>query len=395
MNILIVDDEIHIREGLRRTIESAFQTLNVHTADSAEAALDKLRDVPVDIVIADIMMNGMTGLELIAAGKVLYKRIHWIILSAHSDFHFAQEALRQGARDYLLKPIGKSKLIELLTRLQAEIKQDEIQLSDEELLSRNLRLMRESVFQRFAAGMDIGPFNISKLAEQYPSFYLVMINLQQEKEASLFHFMTENIVTEMVEAGERGVVFSLDQRTVIALVSATTEPEPEPFIQELTEILDRCLKRAYGIHVSQQLMSDFRDIPSAIRALRSLPAQTHESEPTQVEENPSGAIPIAIQYIQAHYQDELSLEKVAAAVYLNAAYFSQLFKQKMGQGYKEYVIRLRMDKAAEILQQTNMKITEVAYQVGYQELRHFTQVFRKTFQVTPTEYRQNNHQGEV
>ncbi|MFC5407466.1 response regulator [Cohnella soli] len=393
MNILIVDDEIHIREGLKRTIESSLLSMKVWTAESGEQALDTLRETSIDIVIADIMMNGMTGLELIAAGKALYKRIHWIVLSAHSDFQFAQEAIRQGARDYLLKPIGKPKLIELLARLSEEIKQEEALLSGEKLLARNLHLLREAVFQRFANGLDIGSLDLSQLAERYADFHLIMIELHEHKEASLYHFISENIMTEMVAAKEQGFVFSLDGRTIVGLLA--TKEKSEAFVSELKMMLDRCLKCGFDIQSSKP-MNDLRDIPAVIRGMRSpSAARGAEDEGRHAEESPTSVIPIAIQYIQEHYREELSLEKVAAAVYLNAAYFSQLFKTKTGQGYKEYVTRLRMDKAAELLRHTQLKVTEVAYRAGFQDIRHFTQVFRKTYQTTPTEYRQQHQQGEA
>lgn len=388
MDILIVDDEVHIREGLRRTIEAAFPQVRVWTEDSAEAALERLEEVPAEIVLADIMMGGMSGLDMIAAGKERFRGIRWIILSAHSDFGFAQEALRQGAADYLLKPIGKAKLVELLTRLQDQIARERTELTSREMLSRNLRLLREAAFQRLAEGLDVGAFDVSSLAERYPVFRLAMIVLEPGNDEALSHFIVENVLTDLIEARGRGFVFSLDRQTVLGLISEDGDGGSDDRIREIRETLERCLKRTFGLKVSR-LLRDFRDLPEAFKEMKVARPQGN-GEAARKDGNPSGIVAIAIQYIHAHYQEELSLEKVAAAVFMNAAYFSQLFKQKTGHGYKEYVIQLRMEKAAELLKETSLKVSEVADRVGYQDVRHFTQVFRKTHHTTPTEYRQEN-----
>lgn len=65
-----------------------------------------------------------------------------------------------------------------------------------------------------------------------------------------------------------------------------------------------------------------------------------------------------------------------------------MFKQKTGSGFKEYVISLRMEKAMELLKHTQLKLIDIAEKVGYQDVKHFTQVFRKRTNMTPTEYRQ-------
>ena len=110
----------------------------------------------------------------------------------------------------------------------------------------------------------------------------------------------------------------------------------------------------------------------------------------QYERGNDTIIEIALHYIRAHYQAELSLEKVASVVFLNPVYFSQLFKQKTGQGFKEYVIHLRMEQAKQMLLDPRMKLADIARRVGYMDVRHFTQVFRKKYEMTPTAYRQQS-----
>lgn len=121
LRIAIVDDEILIREGLARMIskESAeFQVIG--TYPDGKHLLDELPSTPFDIVITDIRMPQINGLELIKQLKEKHPHIRSILMSGFVEFNYAREAIRSSAVDYLLKPINKEQLFELLYRLDKE-----------------------------------------------------------------------------------------------------------------------------------------------------------------------------------------------------------------------------------------------------------------------------------
>lgn len=124
MNILIADDERVIREGIKRTIKHLYPEYQVFVATRAEEAVKVLEEQRIHIVLTDILMPGMNGLEFMKISKRRYPYVKWIVISAHSEFSYAQEAIRLGARDYLLKPIGKNKLEEIINNLTLEIQKD-------------------------------------------------------------------------------------------------------------------------------------------------------------------------------------------------------------------------------------------------------------------------------
>jgi two-component system response regulator YesN len=74
-------------------------------------------------------------------------------------------------------------------------------------------------------------------------------------------------------------------------------------------------------------------------------------------------------------------------VHMNPYYISKFFKNKSGENFSDYLIRIRMNKAAELLQDYNFKIYEVSELVGYSSTKHFTRTFKKTFGKNPKEYR--------
>lgn len=112
-NILIVDDEPRTRQGLQRTLES-WNTgeFTILTADSGEEVMSIAEKMKIHILLSDIRMPEMNGLQLLKKMKEKGFSPVVIVISAYSEFEYAQEALRLGVINYLLKPIGKKKLIE-------------------------------------------------------------------------------------------------------------------------------------------------------------------------------------------------------------------------------------------------------------------------------------------
>jgi len=95
----------------------------------------------------------------------------------------------------------------------------------------------------------------------------------------------------------------------------------------------------------------------------------------------------AKQFIQEHHAEELSLGTVAKTVHTSIFYFCKLFRKVTGINFTEYVSRVRIEKAKNLLLNPNLRISEIAYEVGFQSLTHFNRVFKKLIGQSPTEYR--------
>ena len=105
----------------------------------------------------------------------------------------------------------------------------------------------------------------------------------------------------------------------------------------------------------------------------------------------NGAEPVRIwkakNFIQAHVGEELSLGKVARAANTSPNYFSEKFKEATGINFVQYVARTRYDKAATLLRDGDLRISEIAFAVGFQSLSQFNRVFKKFAGKSPTEFR--------
>src|ERR1041384_6930413 len=95
----------------------------------------------------------------------------------------------------------------------------------------------------------------------------------------------------------------------------------------------------------------------------------------------------AKQFIHEHQGDDLSLGQVAKAVNTSTFYFCKMFKKATGVNFTDYLSRVRIEKAKNLLLNPNLRISEIAYEVGFQSLTHFNRVFKKIVGQSPTEYR--------
>lgn len=95
----------------------------------------------------------------------------------------------------------------------------------------------------------------------------------------------------------------------------------------------------------------------------------------------------AITYVETHYSQQLRLEDVAGEIGLNAAYFSNIFKKETGESFTDYLVNYRMEKAKELLKESDLTICEIAMRIGYMDTRYFSKLFKKNVGIKPTDYR--------
>lgn len=107
--------------------------------------------------------------------------------------------------------------------------------------------------------------------------------------------------------------------------------------------------------------------------------QRENSEPPMISR--------AKQYIQEHITEDLSLGQVAKAVNTSTFYFCKMFKKATGINFTDYLSRMRIEKSKNLLLNPNLRVSEIAFEVGFQSLTHFNRVFKKILGQSPTEYR--------
>ena len=135
------------------------------------------------------------------------------------------------------------------------------------------------------------------------------------------------------------------------------------------------------------MVENLDNLDSIREAVTNWARENIEGLLAQENQREDAAILTARQYLAAHYTEPLRLEDVASYVGLSASYFCMKFRQNAGKTFVEYITSLRMERAKYLLEHTSRKIHEIGADVGIQDTRHFSRMFRKTCGMLPTEYR--------
>jgi two-component system response regulator YesN len=138
--VLLVDDELEIRNGLKLKINwAALQFVIAGEAQDGREALALLAQESYDLILTDIRMPIMSGLELLKQCAEYYPQSKVIVLSGHDDFHYVKAALQCGAKDYLLKPVVRSELTQILDKLREELDIQKQELSEKSSVQHQLQ----------------------------------------------------------------------------------------------------------------------------------------------------------------------------------------------------------------------------------------------------------------
>ncbi|WP_338788117.1 response regulator [Metabacillus sp. FJAT-53654] len=131
MNIIIVDDEIIERKAMRKFIEESFTHIKVvGEAANGRLAIEQAKIHKPDIMFMDIHMPGIDGLEAIRQILQDLPKTKFIMVSAYNSFEYAKEAMKQGVKEYILKPSNKQETLEAIIRVEQEINQEKLQLNE-------------------------------------------------------------------------------------------------------------------------------------------------------------------------------------------------------------------------------------------------------------------------
>jgi AraC-like DNA-binding protein len=218
------------------------------------------------------------------------------------------------------------------------------------------------------------------------------------KDQSMLNFAINNIAEEFF-SGYMWMRFITDdvQRFVILLPLSQEEDEAFPqtalkFIQLCRELLGIQLK--IGASRLLKSVSELSEGYSAAMAAleNSSSSKYHFTSHTGLEKIQASypkTIQTALDYIHEHYSEDISLKSVSNLVFLNAWYFSDLFKKEVGSTFTDYVLGLRIKRAKELLTDRNFSIYQISGMVGINAHSYFSQVFKRATGVSPKEYRKS------
>jgi two-component system response regulator YesN len=169
---MIVDDEAGVRGSIKAKIDWQAAGFRIDAeASNGEEALALLMNRPLpDVLLTDIRMPQMDGIALIDACKRLYPSLKIVVLSGYSDYVYMQAAIQAGVKDYLLKPVGRKELSELLAKLAAEIETEQagerLRYADRMQREQQLQELQEQLLLRLVKEQFLGQSMIRERLEQ-------------------------------------------------------------------------------------------------------------------------------------------------------------------------------------------------------------------------------------
>ncbi|WP_373231709.1 response regulator [Cohnella sp.] len=159
--VMLIDDERIILDGISQMIDwVSLGTELVGTAQNGVEAYDRIKELLPDIVVSDIRMPGMDGLELVAAAHATHPQIRFVLLSGFGEFDYASRAMQYGVKHYLLKPTNENKIAEALSEIVEELdlndKREQFVQSMKQGLQKVMPHVKEQVLKEFVTNKTYG-----------------------------------------------------------------------------------------------------------------------------------------------------------------------------------------------------------------------------------------------
>ena len=353
--LVIVEDEDHIRHSLERLIpwnEIGFQVVGAFSDGSD--ALEYLRENPSDAVLTDIRMARMSGLEMIRCLHEIHPHVKVVILSGYGDFAYAQEAIRYKVEHYLVKPVDEDELMDVFRGIGQQLQAYAISTPDADPIPE--LYLDEDLCAAVAA-----------------DYRLLMLELDLGCKETLLHIL-DGILRRLQNVALEDVQDAL--KSLYDLIAENYENR-RLNVQEISGGRfnpDHLYSAQSREAIAQLVKEDFMALCSGLRG-NSLAG--HHS-----------VIAGVVEYLAAHIHEDISHDELAKKYRIHPGYLSRLFKQEMGQTLSDYLMRIRIEKAALLLKEGRYKIGEIAAMVGYSASSYFSLMFKKYTGCSPREYGQ-------
>ena len=505
MRILIVEDEVRIREGLAKLIKFHTSHMVIGEAGNGQEGLALALRFKPELVITDIRMPVMDGLEMIEKLHDMNMHIRAVILSGYSEFEYAKKAIRFGVDDYLLKPLAAEDIVEVLERIE-----DKLEAEEKKNIGTPGQYIKELIyggikreedwrrikdlhgfgarkrFQLYVAYIGEAPIGfeekvremIEQLREQFVDAVLYLVANSVKRQLACLAILPDDEETDRLfcQAMERRLIRPYkqrDERAVWSMVSADDWRD----IPEAARAAETLIKEAMSITDGELLTmrragrifwKDFRfpadmgtDMKNAlcrgasdalrqsgeafIRYMEDGPYREQEvrqaylkviylfldtvremdkdtyallqnadllskcteavtmremeqscrdglailcSPQREREDISNYTIKRAINYIREHYKEGITLEEVSGRLGITPEYLSTLFNREMKINFSTFLRRFRISNAKRLLRGTDMKVYEIAEEVGYADPKYFARVFKEELGISPGDYRQ-------
>lgn len=382
IRLLFVDDDAITRRSITENIawESLGITLCCVARDGYEA-IQYVLENPVDLVLSDIRMPLLDGIEMAREMKAIRGTIRFVFLSGFPEFEYAKEALKLNAFDFLTKPISNTKLTEIMKEAVRQILQDS---TNQIALSEGIPMMnRNRLIGLLSEGSIVSKSNGIPLIEQgtYACLCIVSLDLGVEAAPTILDL---HLVCTMLENVSycRVAAVRIASQLVILVADSSSLQETE-FLQKVEQT-----KTLVNEVIQSRLTARISIAQGPIVTCESEIGSSYYQAVKGTSDSGYALTDKVKRYLLENLQDpQLSLNNIAQHFLINPCYLTVVFKKHNDCNVYNYLIKLRMEKAAELLRTTDLRSYEIASLVGYNDSQYFCNSFRKYYSITTSDYR--------
>lgn len=339
--VLVVEDEELERTSTKIFLEENIPEIEIiGEAKSGYEALEIIDKNDINLMLVDINIPGIDGLEVIKYARKKLPDIVIIITTAYDDFNVAHSAIKLKVDDFLLKPIRKETLLESVKSFSDRVGNTVVTDKSNKLLTHlELELKKCS----YKASIDVLRDYIDQLYQEHHDVNIISKRLQDLAK------MIVRIGEELGVGDTNELVVQMEKLKIKYLLYNNKHDA----FNEIIKMVD--------------ILFDKMNIKGKIS---------------------DNGMESVVDYIERNLKKGISLEDVANHVNISTYYLSKIFKKEMGVNFITYVTDRKMDLAKEMLVNTDIPVLNIALDLAYNEANYFSKAFKKKTGLTPSEYRE-------
>ena len=412
--LMLADDNRYILKALCNIIDWEDYDMQLIGAflngkDLLEAAT---REVP-DVVITDISMPVLDGINLASTLRELSENIKIIFVSSYADFEYAQKALQMKISGYILKPFDEEQLMSIMKKVLQELKEESFRRFEKERFRGQAEYYRILALESYSRELlyhseenQLVCQQLSKLGITVHGEYEIRVvqvvfcaDIGERYNEIMDRIRSIVLNTSQNDGCMIMIPISMDTRQfALLMIYQNKNMDVANLLAQLNVDIETMIGLRTVMGYSR-VSNDF-SVVSALysQAKDALSLQFVERavvgyEDVQTEPicgnsvNETGYVSKMRKFIQEHYMEKISTADVAQAVYLSASYGNQRFVAEYGCTIFDYITDCRINEAKRLLEDTKESVTMIAELVGYYERTNFYLTFKKSVGMSPSEYR--------
>ncbi|WP_160693332.1 response regulator [Clostridium sp. C2-6-12] len=394
--LVVADDEPKIRRGIVNLLN--WEALNIEIvgeAEDGEIALEVIGEKKPDIILLDINMPFLNGLNLLEKLKEINNKSIVIIISGYDDFHYAQKALQLNVFDYILKPVSKKNMEEIVikavNKLNAEEKEHNYLEWVKKQLNQNMDVLKNNFFGKWLNNkladedvlkemrffnVDLGNSIGLIVLKLYDKLNIDIVDKKWNSE--LLRFAIINLLSDELKETNVEFIFDDDRKNIIVVSN----------IVDMLEWINigKHLEAEIFKYLKCNVIIEQANVAGGILKVKEV--YLNMINKVNEKKKCSSIVLLSIKYIeQNYYLNELNINNISEKLEVSASYLSKLLKKETGLSFIDYLTNIRIKKAMYILEDPTVKIYDVAELVGYSNQHYFCRAFKKVVGISPTEYK--------